>query len=37
MCKGRSSIRYVYPEDAANPKLQRYKVLGERFVEMPSV
>jgi hypothetical protein len=32
-CKGRSSIRYVHAEDAARPKLQRYKVLGERFVE----
>ena len=33
-CKGRSSIRYVHAEDAARPKLQRYKVLGERFVEV---
>ena len=33
-CKGRSSIRYVRPEDAAKPKPQRYKVLGERFIEI---
>jgi hypothetical protein len=33
-CKGRSSIRYVHLEDAAKPKLQRYKVLGERSVEL---
>ena len=33
-CKGRSSIRYVRPDDAAKPKLQRYKVLGERYVEL---
>ncbi len=36
-CKGRSSIRYVRAEDAAKPKLQRYRVLGERFIELPSV
>jgi hypothetical protein len=34
-CKGRPSIRYVRPEDAAKPKLQRYQVLGERFIELP--
>jgi len=34
-CKGRSSIRYVHPEDASKPKLQRYRVLGERFIELP--
>ena len=33
-CKGRSSIRYVNAEDAAKPKTQRYKVLGERFIEL---
>jgi len=33
-CKGRSSIRYVNTEDAAKPKTQRYKVLGERFIEL---
>lgn len=36
-CKGRSSIRYVRPEDAAKPKVQRYRVLGERFIELPPV
>ncbi len=34
-CKGRSSIRYVRPEDASRPKPQRYKVLGERFIALP--
>ena len=34
-CKGRSSIRYVRPEDAAKSKPQRYKVLVERFIELP--
>jgi len=34
-CKGRSSIRYVRPEDASKPKVQRYRVLGERFIELP--
>ena len=33
-CKGRSSIRYVRPEDATKPKTQRYRVLGERFIEL---
>ncbi len=32
--KGRSSIRYVLREDAAKPKSQRYRVLGERFIEL---
>lgn len=35
-CKGRTSIRYVLPEDAAKPKVQRYRVLGERFIELPT-
>jgi hypothetical protein len=35
-CKGRSSIRYVLKEDAAKPKTQRYRVLGERFIELPA-
>jgi len=35
-CKGRPSIRYVRPEDAAKPKVQRYRVLGERFIELPA-
>jgi hypothetical protein len=34
-CKGRSSIRYVHPEDAGKPKVQRYRVLGERFIDLP--
>ena len=33
-CKGKSSIRYVKPEDASRPKPQRYKVLGERFIAL---
>jgi hypothetical protein len=33
-CKGRSSIRYVLPEDTAKPKPQRYKLLGERFIDL---
>jgi len=33
-CKGRSSIRYVLREDAAKPKSQRYRVLGERFIDI---
>jgi len=33
-CKGRTSIRYVRPEDASKPKVQRYRVLGERFIEL---
>ena len=36
-CKGRSSIRYVLREDMAKPKTQRYRVLGERFVELDQV
>jgi hypothetical protein len=35
-CKGRSSIRYVLKEDAAKPKTQRYRVLGERFIDLPA-
>jgi len=35
-CKGRSSIRYVLREDAAKPKSQRYRVLGERFIDLPT-
>jgi hypothetical protein len=34
-CKGRTSIRYVLPEDISKPKVQRYRVLGERFIELP--
>ncbi|KAB7623681.1 cupin domain-containing protein [Alkalilimnicola sp. S0819] len=32
--KGRSSIRYVRAEDAAAPKVQRYKVYAERQVDL---
>ncbi|WP_028602950.1 hypothetical protein [Ottowia thiooxydans] len=31
-CRGRSSIRYVLPEDAAKAKTQQYHVFGERFI-----
>ena len=31
--KGRSSIRYVNPEDADKPKLQRYTVFLDEFIE----
>lgn len=34
-CKGKSSIRYVRPEDAAKPKSQTYLVFGERYIELP--
>ena len=34
-CKGRSSIRYVKPEDAALPKVQTYHVYAEQFIELP--
>jgi len=33
--KGRSSIRYVRPEDAAARKTQRYKVFAERYIDLP--
>lgn len=36
-CKGRSSIRYVRPEDRAKPKPQDYLIFGERFVTLPVV
>ncbi|MGI4813558.1 MAG: cupin domain-containing protein [Janthinobacterium lividum] len=32
--RGRSSIRYVKPEDASKQKPQRYHVFGERFIEL---
>lgn len=35
LLKGKSSIRYVRPEDAAAPKVQKYRVFAERFVELP--
>lgn len=34
-CKGKSSIRYVRPEDKDKPKTQAYQVHGERFIELP--
>jgi len=33
-CRGKSSIRYVRPEDATKPKSQGYHVFGERFIEL---
>ncbi|OLL31176.1 hypothetical protein BTH42_13285 [Burkholderia sp. SRS-W-2-2016] len=33
-CRGRSSIRYVQPEDAGKNKPQRYHVFGERFITL---
>ena len=33
--KNRSSIRYVYPEDAAKPKPQMYQIYAEKFIELP--
>ncbi|KAF1716214.1 hypothetical protein CSC74_10190 [Pseudoxanthomonas yeongjuensis] len=32
--KGRSSIRYVRPEDAAAQKVQQYKVFAERYIDL---
>jgi quercetin dioxygenase-like cupin family protein len=33
--KGRSSIRYVKPEDADKPKLQTYRIFVDEFIETP--
>lgn len=33
-CRGRSSIRYVNPDDANKHKPQRYHVFGERFISL---
>lgn len=33
LCKARSSIRYVHPDDIAKQKPQRYRVFGERFID----
>lgn len=33
--KGRSSIRYVRPEDASAPKVQTYRVFAERDIDLP--
>jgi len=30
--KGKSSIRYVRPEDKAQPKTQRYQVFCDEFI-----
>ena len=32
--QGKSSIRYVLPEDKDKPKPQRYRIYGEEFVEL---
>ena len=32
--RGRSSIRYVKPEDAAKPKLQTYSIFVDEFIEI---
>jgi hypothetical protein len=32
--KGKSSIRYVKPEDADKPKLQIYRVFVDEFIEL---
>ncbi|MCD9007640.1 hypothetical protein LDO31_15625 [Luteimonas sp. XNQY3] len=34
--KGRSSIRYVRPEDADAPKVQTYRVFAERDIDLPA-
>ena len=31
--KGKSSIRYVYPEDADKPKVQKYTIFLDEFIE----
>jgi quercetin dioxygenase-like cupin family protein len=33
--KGKSSIRYVKPEDADKPKTQTYRVFADEFIELP--
>jgi hypothetical protein len=33
-CRGKSSIRYVKPEDATKPKSQSYHVFGDRFIQL---
>jgi hypothetical protein len=33
--KGKSSIRYVRPEDADKPKTQTYRVFADEFIELP--
>lgn len=33
--KGKSSIRYVKPEDADKPKTQTYRIYADEFIELP--
>ena len=33
--KGKSSIRYVKPEDADKPKMQTYRIFADEFIELP--
>ncbi len=33
-CKGKSSLRYVRPEEQDQPRLQRYRVYGEEFIAL---
>jgi hypothetical protein len=33
--KGKSSIRYVKPEDADKPKTQTYRIFADEFIELP--
>ena len=33
--KGKSSIRYVKPEDADKPKLQTYRLFVDEFIDLP--
>ena len=32
-CLGKSSIRYVRPEDADKPKSQKYQIFADEFIE----
>lgn len=32
-CQGKSSIRYVRPEDADNPKSRKYRIFADEFIE----
>lgn len=33
--KGKSSIRYVKPEDAEKPRTQTYRIFSDEFIELP--
>jgi quercetin dioxygenase-like cupin family protein len=33
--RGKSSIRYVKPEDAGKPRLQTYRILVDEFIDLP--